>query len=392
MKRWERFIALAVICTLFTGITASAQHTCATAPAIINYDTTVAGSGNAFHTFTFPKFDPALGTLIEVDVSTQIKLSYSFQLENKEGSSINYRVRVVRDDEISGMALPTPLLYSYQKTYGPYTLTQFDGVLGSGTDYMGMGPVTVLNNQIKSFTNYNTADFLGTGTVDIDYSSTTYAIVFGSLMNNFNGSSQDSTLLRVTYKYCNTFFLPADITSFTARKTSPDKVDLQWIAQNEKLNRTYEIQKSTDGRIFVGLTKMAASADAHATGSYRHQYTWQPADGNKLIFRLKQTEGDGSAKYSVIRIVERNKETSPAPRLYPNPSSGSTQLLFNHQKRGDWDVSILTTSGQLIKVYHFNNALVGRLNTNNELAKGLYMIRSVNRKTQEQFVDRLVIR
>jgi hypothetical protein len=43
-------------------------------------------------------------------------------------------------------------------------------------------------------------------------------------------------------------------------------------------------------------------------------------------------------------------------------------------------------------MYHFNNALVGRLNTNNELAKGLYMIRSVNRKTQEQFVDRLVIR
>ena len=109
--------------------TSNAQ--CVTPLSTITFDSTLTGSGNAFHTFTFPRFDAALGTLVEVDVRAEVTLSYRFQLENKENIAINnYRVRVVRDDEISGSVLQTPITNNYQTTYGPYALAAFDGVTG----------------------------------------------------------------------------------------------------------------------------------------------------------------------------------------------------------------------------------------------------------------------
>ena len=45
----------------------------------------------------------------------------------------------------------------------------------------------------------------------------------------------------------------------------------------------------------------------------------------------------------------------------------------------------------MLKRYNFNNALTGKINTGNELEKGIYMLRSVNKTTQEKFVQQLII-
>lgn len=174
----------------------------------VTFDSTVTGAGNAYHSFTFPKFDASLGTLVEVVIRAEVTLRYRFELENRENITINnYRVRVVREDEISGTAIPVPITNSYQRTYGPYSLAASDGVPGSGSDYLAVGPVYAMNHQVIESTLHNTADYLGAGSVTMDYLASTYSIVFGSVNYNFNGTAEDTVRMTVVYKYCSSWFL-----------------------------------------------------------------------------------------------------------------------------------------------------------------------------------------
>jgi hypothetical protein len=50
-----------------------------------------------------------------------------------------------------------------------------------------------------------------------------------------------------------------------------------------------------------------------------------------------------------------------------------------------------TVSGIMLRRYDFNNALTGKINTGNDLEKGIYMLRLVNKTTQEKFVQRFII-
>ncbi|HYF31936.1 MAG TPA: choice-of-anchor E domain-containing protein [Chitinophagaceae bacterium] len=385
----KRILALLVLSALpFLSI---AQ--CVTPLSTISFDSTLTGSGNAFHTFTFPRFDASLGTLVDVNIRAEITLRYRFQLENKENIAINnYRVRVVRDDEISGSVLQTPITHNYQTTYGPYALAAFDGVTGSGADYITAGPMYVMNHRVVSQTVYNTADFLGTGSISLDYMPSTYSIVFGSVNYNFNGTAEDTVRFTVTYRYCSTWFLPADISSFTANSVNKESVDIRWTTLNERANRNYIIEKSNDGKNFYPVTSLASQTSANATGKYQHNYIPTRNETGKLIFRLRQTEADGTVKYSALRVVELNKKQEPGIVLYPNPSNGIFNVLFHNTKRYDWKVEVLTLSGQRLREFYFTRSLTARINLVNELPKGSYFVRVTNRKNNEQTIHPLIIK
>jgi hypothetical protein len=118
----------------------------------------------------------------------------------------------------------------------------------------------------------------------------------------------------------------------------------------------------------------------------------QPADNNKtILFRIKQIEPDGSAKYSVVDAVRLITKTNGQPTIYPNPAKGAANLIFNNTQRSNWEVSVYTVNGMMLRRYDFNNALTGKINTGNDLGKGVYMLRLVNKTTQEKFVQRLII-
>lgn len=360
---------------------------CVTPLETVTFDSTVTGTGNSFHTFTFPKFNASLGTLVEVNIRAEVTLRYRFQLENKENIAINnYRVRVVREDEISGSVLQTPITSTGQATYGPYMLAAYDGVNGSGPDYTSIGPMYVMNRQLINQTVYNTADYLGGGNVSIDYMASTYSIVFGSVNYNFNGTAEDTVRIVVAYRYCTTWFLPAELTEFTAVKAGNDEVRLRWTTPNEKRDRRYTIQTSSDGRSFTDAATLPAS-----NGRYQQTYTPRPNQSGKIVFRLRQTEADGTVKYSGLRVVDIGTKTNGL-RLYPNPSDGAFNILFSNTTRGDWAVNILSQDGRVLRSYDFNGALTARINLKGQLAAGSYFIRAINKRTMEQQVQQLLLR
>ena len=389
MKSGKRILALLLLSALpFLSI---AQ--CANPSGIVTFDSTITGSGNAVYTFNFPRFNGTLGNLVDVQIRTEVTLRYRFQLENREALAINNcRVRVVRDDEISGSVLQTPFINTFQNTYGPYALDAFDGVLGSGTDYVEEGPTYVMDHRVVSQTAYNTADFLGTGNISLEYEPSTYSIVFGSVNYNFNGTAEDTVRFTITYRYCSGSALAADFANFTATSVNKEYVDIRWAMLNERPNRNYTIEKSSDGRNFQPVANVPSQSTANATGQYQYRYDPLRNETGKLIFRLKQTEFDGTVKYSVLRVVDLSNNKGHEIFLYPNPAGGNFNVLFHNTKRNDWTVDVITLSGQTLKTFNFTRALVGRINLQGQLPAGSYFIRVTNRKNGEQSMHPLVIR
>jgi hypothetical protein len=387
MKTVCRIIAAAV--AGLSCFNASAQ--CDGQLQTIIYDTFVTSTGNGLSTFTFPKFDPQVGTLTEVTFTSDITLSYRFQLENNEPFAIsNYRVRIVREQEISSNALLTPLTSTYQQTYGNFALAASNGVPGSGPDFIEQGPHKVMDRTIINQTVYNTADFLGMGDITLDFYALTYSIVFGSVNYNYNGTAEDTLRFSITYTYCPVKVLNADITRFNVRKADEHFINIEWITQNEISDRTYEVEKSTDGRQFDRVAQFPAKTGA-ATGTYHYQYTLQPTDTRKLVFRIKQIQKDGGVKYSPLRIVEGTVPSSGNLRVYPNPAAGSATILFSDTKRGNWDVDVFGVTGQHVKRYHYSNTLLAKINASGELKRGIYTIVAVNRDTKEKLMSRLIV-
>ena len=389
MKRGKLILALLVLCA--TPFISIAQ--CANPSTLVTFDSTITGSGNAVYTFSFPRFNGTLGNLVDVQIRTEMTLRYRFQLENRENLAINNcRVRVVRDDVVSGSVLQIPFLNSFQTTYGPYALAEFDGVLGSGADYVEEGPNYVMNHRVVTQTAYNTADFLGTGNISLEYAPNTYSIVFGSINYNFNGTAEDTVKFTVTYRYCNGSALAADLSAFTANLVNKEYVDIRWITLNEMPNRNYVVEKSYDGRSFQPVASIASQSSGNATGRYQHRYMPLRHESGKIIFRLKQTEPDGNIKYSIIRVVDLGKNQDPAILVYPNPSSGNFNVLFHNTRRNDWAVDVLTLSGQTLKTFNFTRALTGRINLQGQLPAGTYFVRITNKKNSEQTMHQVVIR
>lgn len=390
MKNLVRISTLAFV--LFTS-TINAQ-VCVSPLQTIVYDTTFLGSGNSATPLSFPKFDPTIGTLMTVEVQALITLKYSFQLENTDVVPIsNYRVRINREDEISGLALIAPIYNFYQRTYGPYSLAAADLSNGSGPDFIARGPLYVMNQTFITQQIFNTADYLGVGNVAFDYTTTTYSSVLGGVNNFFNGTAQDSVNVKVIYTYCPTWFLKANLKSFTANKLNESSVDIQWVAENEDIDRIYYLEKSYDGKLYESIATKISDPDGNSVGQYRHSYSLEASDLNKkkIIFRLKQKDKDGTVRYSELRFVDFKVANVLQMKIYPNPANTSSHILFSNTIRGLWKVELINRSGVRVKQYQFKNALGGKLDGLELLPKGIYIVIATEEQTGKIFRNQLVV-
>ena len=112
--------------------------------------------------------------------------------------------------------------------------------------------------------------------------------------------------------------LPITLLSFDAVKNG-SKVELLWKTSSELNNDYFTIEKSIDGQEWaeVGIQKGAGNSNVLLSYSMT-DYT--PFKGISY-YRLKQTDFDGSATYSVIRRIQLLEHG--VIRIYPNPTKNS---------------------------------------------------------------------
>ncbi|KAB2908693.1 MAG: lamin tail domain-containing protein [Ignavibacteriales bacterium] len=139
--------------------------------------------------------------------------------------------------------------------------------------------------------------------------------------------------------------LPVELSSFTA-KALAGKVMLNWETKTEVDNNGFEVQRSTGGDEWQKI----GFVEGHGTANSPKYYNFvdDKAFGNKIQYRLKQIDNDGSFEYSPTVEVELNPTVYALEQNYPNPFNPSTKIRFSIPVSGTVTLSVYNAIGQKV--------------------------------------------
>jgi hypothetical protein len=360
------------------GSNAWSQCSGSSAAFTLQYDTVFNGNGNTIVSLSLPKFDPSVGTLLSVDITSSVGLQYSYILENPTATSKLFRTRIVRTDEITSTALDPYSVYAANQT-PQYTVTLTPG------QSLPVGPGFMRYNLANTVNDARMVNFMGAGTVDLAYETGTSASVTATLPWQLNFSSViDTTHLRLTYNYCSTTLLASNLNVFTATPFK-GKVVLNWKQTNPESGRIYKVQFSNDGRQYIDL----ASIEERSSGDY--QYTWlNTQNSGKVFFRIAETNPDHSTYYSATRSLQLGAGESNI-KIYPTICTNSTlnaELPYN----ADWQVLFIAADGRKFTEKLPLNMTNAKVNIASGMTNGLYTVELTNTKTSEKLITRILLR
>jgi hypothetical protein len=175
--------------------------------------------------------------------------------------------------------------------------------------------------------------------------------------------------------------LPIELGAFFAKRDKAT-VGLTWKTESEINASTFSIERKTS----VGFeTVGTVTALNSATGS---TYSFTDPNNSKTVseYRLKMIDKDGSYKYSEIRSVKGMGAVSDFT-VFPNPSTGNAKVSITDITEAT-DVQVVDNSGRIVKTVSMNNQQSIQLNN---LQKGMYMIRIVNKTSGESLTKKLTV-
>jgi hypothetical protein len=183
--------------------------------------------------------------------------------------------------------------------------------------------------------------------------------------------------------------LPLKFSNVKAYQKS-QQVQVEWIMGEESNIRTYEIEKSIDGRTF----KKSGEVVPRVLINQNIAYSWvdmSPLKGDNL-YRIKAIEKSGAIRYSQIVNVRIGKGNSGI-NIYPNPIINKVlSLQFNNQDKGTYTVKLLNTAGQEVyvgRINHLGGSSTQTLQLNNNLSKGSYQLQIASDKSN--FAQKVMI-
>jgi|694.fasta_scaffold21102_3 hypothetical protein len=106
--------------------------------------------------------------------------------------------------------------------------------------------------------------------------------------------------------------LPVELVSLDGRPEGEDNL-LEWVTASESNSAVFEVQRSTDARLFVPIGSLPAAGLSTATINYRYR-DQGPLPG-LAYYRLNLVDLDGTSEHSPIVAIQRYTTIV----LYPNP-------------------------------------------------------------------------
>lgn len=389
MKTSRCLLTCLLMCIL-PAATISAQCTGAITPTLITYDSTVVGVGRAPYTFTFPKFNPTLGTLLSIRVQSVVSIQYSFTLENLDYSPKTLRHRFFRYDDITSPAVS--FVHNGEYTSPNYNFNMVpgnDGVPDSGPDLIYAGPLSVITaDTLVNRTLYNVANFMGPGNVVFNYA--TDGDINLTSGTAYEASTTDVIKFNISYVYCSAAALASNHINLKADNAGPQSAMVKWTTTNESQAASYELMVSTDGRNFNTATTIKAKGNfPNDLGSYQYKYE-SAVPVKRLYFRVKQSGLDNKLLLSSVKTV--NWQTLPGNGHFVADPGGSYIVSDLPISGGtNWNVSIYSSNGQLIQADEVRSGSNATVMMKHRLQTGIYIIRAMNNTTREQFTQKILI-
>lgn len=183
---------------------------------------------------------------------------------------------------------------------------------------------------------------------------------------------------------CDNIALPVTFLSFVAERTH-QKVNLKWQTSSEQNNRGFYVQQLINNQ-WRDLSFVASKAvNGNSTSVLTYEYKDVNIERQASQYRIRQVDFDNQYSVSEIRTVNGIDPVSNQNLLiFPNPSANrKVTLLFSGASIRD--ILIYDITGRAIRQYlnvSENNLLV------NDLNRGSYLIKVVNKKTGKEVIEK----
>jgi hypothetical protein len=175
--------------------------------------------------------------------------------------------------------------------------------------------------------------------------------------------------------------LPVRMKEFYAKRKNAS-VGLTWSTESE-LNAKEFILQRKDEKDYLDVATIPASNKA--SGSF---YAYTDNNNSKAIsqYRLKMVDQDGAYTYSEVRVIKGSASTNDFT-VFPNPSNGFARVTVSDISESS-DVQLVDISGRVLKNIPMNNRNTVDIN---DIQKGIYMIRVVNKNTGESLTKKISV-
>lgn len=182
---------------------------------------------------------------------------------------------------------------------------------------------------------------------NVDSTSWTIATNPGYISLGVHGTSEISAGELILSKTSDLFTpLPITWLSFTAKKVSNTAI-LNWQTVNEKNNKGYFVQKSTDGINWDNLGFVNTLAINGNSGNEILNYNYtdkNPIEGYNF-YKLQQVDFDGKTSYSNVEKVYF-ENLKPAIEIYPNPTQND--MVWIKGLSENLTISVLDITGKVV--------------------------------------------
>jgi hypothetical protein len=270
-------------------------------------------------------------------------------ITNNTGAADEFNLRVL--DEVyrngtSGSVLTTP------RVKRTWLIGKTNANAGSGINFVfnwNTGESTSGLNSPRLY-HYNGTEWdKQTGTTSSTSSSLTYTGYTGTFSPFAIGD--DIQALPVTLLY------------FNCHANENKGNVLRWATATELNSKQFEVERSTDGKIYQTIGKIPAAGHSLTTKPY--EFIDKSTVGNMTAYRLKMIDEDGSFKYSEPCVVLHHESGSDKILIYPNPSQGS----FTVEAEAPGQFKIVDAIGRVVQQGNISGKT-----TINGLLPGVYFI------------------